>query len=112
MAKLSFFKDKGALCEPEKIPGLAKVKGAAVLSLPVVTGMMLPMTALAADAGSSPTGDLFDTIAASMVASIQDMVSAVGSAIGSIIPVAFPIICVGMGITICLVVFRRITNQA
>ena len=94
--------------------GLLKVraKGAALVSLPAVTSLALPMTALAADTSASPTGDLFDTIAASMVASIQDMVSAVGSAVGSIIPVAFPLIAVGMGITICIAVFRRITNQA
>lgn len=87
-------------------------KGAAVASLPVITSLALPVTAWAAETGASPTGDLFDTIAASMVASIQDMVSAVGSAVGSIIPVAFPLIAVGMGITICIAVFRRITNQA
>lgn len=89
-----------------------KAKKTALVAVPAVTTLALPMTALAAETGTSPTSDLFDTIASSMVASIQDMVTAVGSAIGSIIPVAFPIICVGMGITICLVVFRRITNQA
>lgn len=88
-----------------------KAKKTALVAVPAVTTLALPMTALAAETGS-PTSDLFDTIASSMVASIQDMVSAVGSAIGSIIPVAFPLICVGMGITICLAVFRRITSQA
>lgn len=105
MVKTDLFKDR--------MEGMMeKAKKTALIAVPTVTAMSLPMTALAADTSTSPTGDLFDTIAASMVASIQDMVSAVGSAVGSIIPVALPLIAVGMGITICIAVFRRITNQA
>ena len=105
MVKTDLFKDR--------MEGMMeKAKKTDLIAVPTVTAMSLPMTALAADTSTSPTGDLFDTIAASMVASIQDMVSAVGSAVGSIIPVAFPLIAVGMGITICIAVFRRITNQA
>lgn len=101
MVKTDLFKDR--------MEGMMeKAKKTALIAVPTVTAMSLPMTALAADTSTSPTGDLFDTIAAS----IQDMVSAVGSAVGSIIPVAFPLIAVGMGITICIAVFRRITNQA
>lgn len=101
------------LLKDETVRVTEKAKKTALVAVPAVTSLALPMTALAAETGAaSPTSDLFDTIASSMVASIQDMVSAVGSAIGSIIPVAFPLIAVGMGITICIAVFRRITNQA
>ena len=44
--------------------------------------------------------------------SVQGMVSSIGGAIGSIIPVALPLVGVSMAITIALAIFKKVTNKA
>ena len=86
-------------------------KAMALLSLPVAGAVLFPIATYAADA-SSTTGDLIDTVAPSLVSSIQGMVSSIGGAIGSIIPVALPLVGVSMAITIALAIFKKVTNKA
>lgn len=89
-----------------------KAKKAALVAVPVVTSLAVPMTALAADTSSSPVGAMFDAISAGMQTAIQDMVTSVGSMVGGMIPVLFPLVALGIGISICIVMVRRVSNNA
>lgn len=92
-----------------------KVKQArqtALVTLPVAASAALPITSFAADTSSSPTGQMFDAVASGMQTAIQDMVSAVGTTVGSLIPLVFPLVALGIGISICIVMVRRVSNNA
>lgn len=108
MVKTCLFKDRkdmaGSMME--------RAKRVVLIAAPTVTTLALPVTALAADTSTSPTGQMFEAISAGMQSAIQDMVSSVGAMAGSMIPYLFPLVSLGIDISICFVLVRRVTNNA
>ena len=88
------------------------VKKAALFAAPAVTTLALPMTSFAAEGDTSATASMFEAVTSGMVTAIQDMVTAVGSTVGSIIPVVFPLVALGIGVSICISMVRRVSNNA
>ena len=88
-----------------------KVKKATLVAAPVAASLALPMTSFAAE-GDSPTSQMFDAVAAGMQSALQDMVTAVGNTVGGIIPLVFPLVALGIGISICIVIVRRVSSNA
>ena len=89
-----------------------KAKTAALVALPTAASLALPMTSLAAEGDPSATSAMFESVPSGMVTAIQDMVTSVGSAVGSIIPVVVPLVALGIGVSICISMVRRVSSHA
>ncbi len=87
--------------------GRLAVAGTA-LSLPAVVGTMV---SLASEEGASPVGSMMESATTALVSGITDMANSIASAIGSIIPLAIPIVGVGLVVSVGLKIFKTVTGS-
>lgn len=100
---------------PSGCPLASRAKSAKAAALAMITSaacLMSSVASYAAETGSGADTSIFESVSTSMLDAIQSMVTSLGGLIGSIIPIALPIVGVGMVVTIGLNIFKKVTGKA
>lgn len=88
-----------------------KAQKAAQVALPVVFSAGMALTSFAEE-GTDTTSGVIESAASALVTSVTSITASIASAIGSIIPIALPLVGVGLVVTIGLNVFKKVSSKA
>ena len=83
-----------------------RAKVGAVCTLPVLATGAMSITSFAEDGSAT----LMDSVSTSLVGACTEMAASVGGAIAQIIPIAIPLVGVGLVVKIGLRTFRNVTS--
>lgn len=86
-----------------------KAKVAVMCALPVVASGAYAITSFAAEDG---TTSLTDQASESLLTAVTSMADSIGSTISNIVPIAVPLVGVGLVVTIGISVFKKISAKA
>lgn len=89
-----------------------KAQKAAQVALPVAFSAGMALTSFAVEEGTDTTSGVIESAASALVTSVTSITSSIASAIGSIIPIALPLVGVGLVVTIGLNVFKKVSSKA
>ena len=88
-----------------------KAKVAVMCALPVVASGAYAITSFAED-GTDGTTSLTEQAADSLLAAVTSMADSIGGTIADIVPIAVPLVGVGLVVTIGISVFKKISAKA
>ncbi|MCI8297447.1 MAG: hypothetical protein HFG22_16540 [Lachnospiraceae bacterium] len=89
-----------------------KAQKAAMVALPAVFSAGMALTSFAVEEGSDASAGVIESAASALVSSVTSITASIASAIGSIIPIALPLVGVGLVVTIGLNVFKKVSSKA
>lgn len=88
-----------------------KAKVMLMCAAPAVAGVVCPLVAHAAE-GDTTTTTAIDSATNALVTSVTGMANSISGSITSVLPVAIPLVGIGLVVTLGLKQFKRVASKA
>lgn len=89
---------------------IEKAKVTLMCAAPAVAGVVCPVVARAAEGDATTTA--VESATNALVTSVTSMANSISTSITSVLPVAIPLVGIGLVVTLGLKQFKRVANKA